>query len=80
MLLPVRVFNIQGQIKVKWDQLLCPEEEGGLGFKRVKEWNRVAMLIHCGLSAKKLLHSVLNGCIPGLYYNQAMFIDHGDPL
>ena len=32
--------------KVAWDDLCYPKEEGGLGLKRLKPWNRAATLKH----------------------------------
>ncbi|KAI8530160.1 hypothetical protein RHMOL_Rhmol11G0033800 [Rhododendron molle] len=39
--------------KVKWDQLCCPKEEGGLGCKRITEWNMAVMLRHLWAFCKK---------------------------
>jgi hypothetical protein len=36
----------KAKAKVAWDKLCCPKNEGGLGIKRIEEWNRVAMLKH----------------------------------
>lgn len=30
--------------KVKWDHICCPKLEGGLDFRKVKEWNKATML------------------------------------
>lgn len=32
--------------KVSWPQVCCPKDEGGLGFRRIKEWNKATMLTH----------------------------------
>ncbi|XP_058211744.1 uncharacterized protein LOC131323927 [Rhododendron vialii] len=39
--------------KVKWDQICCLKEEGGLGFRRIKKWNRASMLRHLWALCKK---------------------------
>ncbi|KAI8531705.1 hypothetical protein RHMOL_Rhmol11G0156500 [Rhododendron molle] len=39
--------------KVAWSSMCLPKCEGGLGFKRVKEWNRAAMLRHLWALCKK---------------------------
>lgn len=36
-------FNLTG-VKVSWSSVCVPKKEGGLGFKRLKEWNRASML------------------------------------
>jgi len=32
--------------KVSWNMLCLPKEEGGLGIKKLEEWNRAAMMRH----------------------------------
>ena len=32
--------------KVAWDQVCLPKKEGGLGIKRITEWNKIALLKH----------------------------------
>lgn len=32
--------------EVKWEQVCCPKEEGGLGFRRIIEWNKAIMMRH----------------------------------
>ena len=32
--------------KVAWDQVCFPKKEGGLGIKRITEWNKIALLKH----------------------------------
>ena len=32
--------------KVAWDQVCLPKKEGGLGIKRITEWNKIALLRH----------------------------------
>lgn len=39
--------------KVNWEHICCPKEEGGLGFRRVKDWNRATMLRHLWALCKK---------------------------
>jgi hypothetical protein len=36
----------RGGIKVSWEQVCLPKQEGGLGLKRVEDWNRAAMMKH----------------------------------
>lgn len=39
--------------KVKWDHICRPKAEGGLGFRKVKEWNKATMLKHLWALCKK---------------------------
>lgn len=39
--------------KVAWASVFVPKKEGGLGFKRMKEWNRASMLRHMWALCKK---------------------------
>lgn len=39
--------------KVSWDQVCKPKEEGGLGYRRLKEWNKAIMLRHLWALCKK---------------------------
>jgi hypothetical protein len=32
--------------KVAWDMICTPKTEGGLGLKRVEEWNKAAIMRH----------------------------------
>jgi len=32
--------------KVVWDQVCLLKKEGGLGIKRIPEWNKIALLKH----------------------------------
>ena len=32
--------------KVAWDETCLPKKEGGLGIKRITEWNKIALLKH----------------------------------
>ena len=34
------------RVKVAWDQVCFPKKEGGLGIKRITEWNKIALLKH----------------------------------
>jgi hypothetical protein len=34
------------EAKVAWDQVCLPKKEGGLGIKRITEWNKIALLKH----------------------------------
>jgi len=34
------------RVKVAWDQVCLPKKEGGLGIKRITEWNKIALLKH----------------------------------
>ena len=36
----------RGGIKVSWEQVCLPKKEGGLGLKRVEDWNKAAMMKH----------------------------------
>uniref|UniRef100_A0A2N9IBN2 Reverse transcriptase domain-containing protein n=1 Tax=Fagus sylvatica TaxID=28930 RepID=A0A2N9IBN2_FAGSY len=36
----------RGGIRVAWDKVCLPKKEGGLGLKRVGDWNRAAILKH----------------------------------
>ena len=36
----------KGGAKVAWEDLSCPREEGGLGIKRLEEWNIASMAKH----------------------------------
>jgi hypothetical protein len=36
----------RGGIKVSWEQVCLPKQEGGLGLKRVEDWNRAAVVKH----------------------------------
>uniref|UniRef100_A0A2N9EXA1 Reverse transcriptase zinc-binding domain-containing protein n=1 Tax=Fagus sylvatica TaxID=28930 RepID=A0A2N9EXA1_FAGSY len=36
----------RGGIKVSWEQVCLPKQEGGLGLKRVEDWNRAAVMKH----------------------------------
>ena len=36
----------KGGAKVAWVDLACPLEEGGLGIKRIEEWNLASMDLH----------------------------------
>ncbi|CAH2813469.1 MAG: hypothetical protein CBCREVIR_3662, partial [Candidatus Burkholderia crenata] len=40
--------------KVAWNDIMLPLEEGGLGIKKIKEWNRVFL-------AKGIWHLCDNG-------------------
>uniref|UniRef100_A0A2N9J1W3 Reverse transcriptase domain-containing protein n=1 Tax=Fagus sylvatica TaxID=28930 RepID=A0A2N9J1W3_FAGSY len=47
--LPVRYLGKctgRGGIRVTWDKVCLPKREGGLGLKRVEDWNRAAILKH----------------------------------
>lgn len=39
--------------KVKWDQICSPKDEGGLGFRKIKEWNKATILRHLWAICKK---------------------------
>lgn len=39
--------------KVKWEHICCPKVEGGLGFRRLKDWNKATMLRHLWALSKK---------------------------
>jgi len=32
--------------KVAWELVCLPKKEGGLGTKRITEWNKIALLKH----------------------------------
>ena len=36
----------RGGSKVSWKQVCLPKQEGGLGLKRIEEWNKAAVLKH----------------------------------
>lgn len=36
----------KGGAKISWDSICLPYEEGGLGFKNLKEWNQAQTVIH----------------------------------
>ena len=36
----------RGGFKVSWEQVCFPKQEGGLGLKRVEDWNRAAVMKH----------------------------------
>jgi hypothetical protein len=36
----------RGGIKVSWDQVCLPKQEGGLGLKKVEDWNKAAVMKH----------------------------------
>ena len=36
----------KGGSKVSWKQVCLPKQEGGLGLKRIEEWNKAAVLKH----------------------------------
>uniref|UniRef100_A0A2N9J3H3 Reverse transcriptase domain-containing protein n=1 Tax=Fagus sylvatica TaxID=28930 RepID=A0A2N9J3H3_FAGSY len=36
----------KGGIKVSWDQVCLPKQEGGLGLKKVEDWNKAAVMKH----------------------------------
>ena len=38
--------NIKAKAKVAWNQICVPNREGGLGLKRVNDWNKASMLRH----------------------------------
>ncbi|XP_058208159.1 uncharacterized protein LOC131321169 [Rhododendron vialii] len=39
--------------KIKWDFVCNPKEEGGLGFRRIKEWNKATMFRHLWALCRK---------------------------
>lgn len=48
-------------VKVSWSSMCVPKIEGGLGFKRLTEWNKTATLRHIfGLFVKKKTFSGLS--------------------
>lgn len=50
--------------KVKWDDICRPKEEGGLGFRKLKDWNNATMLRHLWLLARRQILFGLSGFTP----------------
>uniref|UniRef100_A0A2N9FDU8 RNase H type-1 domain-containing protein n=1 Tax=Fagus sylvatica TaxID=28930 RepID=A0A2N9FDU8_FAGSY len=49
------ITNSRGGIRVAWDKVCLPDREGGLGLKRVEDWNRVKKTSDCNWGWKTLL-------------------------
>jgi len=38
--------SCKAKVKVAWELVCVPKTEGGLGLKRIEDWNRAAMMSH----------------------------------
>ena len=59
-------INAIGGVKVSWEHVCLPKEEGGLGIKNPKDWNKAQILMHlCKIVSRSpnLWPSWINGTV-----------------
>lgn len=60
--------------KVAWETVCSPNEERGLGFRVLRDWNKAAMIKH--LWALALKADTVGQVGPHLYHQKSLALDH----